>query len=356
MTLYKILFYLIYSFAAFFAIWIALSIDLKKKNYHGVINYIIYGMVIIYVLLFGLRGIDIGTDTPMYHYQYSNFEELDFGTDAPVGLLMMFLNNFSENPQVFLFVMSFLFLFIYVYSLWKHSDMQQSNFYLIVFSLISLFFFESLVINIIRQGVSISFFILAIITHNIAPFQKHKWRLLLLLSICFHFTSIIPILLYFLVISLKKVHINYYYYLYLISVLLSVISFSILSFKNYFIGFLFIDERRSSYLIDDFVDYTVGFKPQFVAFNSIFLIIFFYLNRIENNVFYTNLLKYYALISAVFFMMFQIPYSDRWGIMSWCVIPLLIAPMFKVYDNRISMNATITVIFLIFIFIFFQSR
>lgn len=356
MTLYKILFYLIYSFAAFFAIWIALSIDLKKKNYHGVINYISYLIIIIYALLFGLRDTDIGTDTPMYHYQYSNYDELDFGTDAPVGLLMMFLNNFSENPQVFLFLMSFLFLIIYVYSLWKHSNIQQSNFYLIVFSLISLFFFETLAINIIRQGVSISFFVLAIITHNIAPWQKYKWRFLLIMSICFHFTSIIPILLYFLVISLKKVHINYYYYLYLISVLLSAISFSILSFKNYFIGILFIDERRSSYLTDDFVDYAVGFKPQFVAFNSIFLILFFYLNRIENNVFYTNLLKYYALISAVFFMMFQIPFSDRWGIMCWCVIPFLIAPMFKVYENSMSMKATFTVLCLIFIFVFFQSR
>jgi hypothetical protein len=356
MTLYKILFYLIYSFAAFFAIWIALSIDLKKKNFHGVINYISHGLIIIYALLFGLRDIDIGTDTSLYHYQYYNYEEIDFGTDAPVGLLIMLLNNFSKNPQVFLFLMSFLFLIVYSYSLWKYSDIQQSNFYLIVFSLISLFFFESLGINIIRQGVSIAFFILAIITHKIVPYQKYKWRFLLIMSVCFHFTSIIPILIYFLVISLKKVPINYFYYLYLISALLAAISFSILSFKDYFIGLLFIDERRSSYLIDDFLDYTVGFKPQFVVFNSIFLILFFYLNRIQNNVFYTNLLKYYALISAVFFMMFQIPYSDRWGIMSWCVIPLLIAPIFKVHDNRVSMNSTFIVLFLIFIFIFFQSR
>lgn len=354
--MYKIIFYLIYFFFAVGAIWVAYSIDFKKKNYHGVINYITSGTVVIYLFLFGLREADIGTDTPMYNYQYAHNEELDFGTDAPIGALMMFLNNFSENPQVFLFVMSFLFLSIYTYALWKHSDIQQSNFYLIVFSLISLFFFETLAINIIRQGVSISFFILAIITHNIDPNKKYKWLCFLFLSICFHFTSIIPILIYFLVISLKKVQINYFYYFYLISALLSAISFSILSFKNYFIGFLFIDERRSSYLIDDFVDYSVGFKPQFVAFNSIFLILFFYLNRIENNVFYTNLLKYYALISAVFFMMFQIPFSDRWGIMSWCVIPLLISPLFKVYKSRISMKATFSLLFLIFIFIFFQSR
>ena len=342
--------------SALIAIWIAMNMDFKKRNYHGVFNYIFFALMFAYILLFGLRSIDIGTDTGMYHYQYTHFEDITFGTDAPVGLLFKFLNNFSENPQLFLFLMSFLFVLVYFYSLNKFTDFNGSNFFLVGFSLTSLFFFETLGINIIRQGVSIAFFVFAISFRYFSPNDKIKWIFLLILSVGFHFTSLIPILMYVLVVRLKKINVKYYYYLYVISALLSGINFSILSFKDYFIGLLFIDERRSSYLIDDFDEYTVGFKPQFVLFNSIFLILFIYFNKIEKNDYYTNLLKYYIFMSAIFFMMFQIPYSDRWGIMSWCVIPLLFAPMFKVDESKISIKATSSILFLIFVFIFFQSR
>ncbi|WP_166921688.1 EpsG family protein [Flavobacterium poyangense] len=356
MALYKILFYIIYSIAAFFAVFTAINIDFKKRNYQGVASYIVLVLMFAYVFLFGLRAIDVGTDTEMYHWQYTHHDEITYGTDAPVGYMFKFLNIFSENPQIFLFIMSFLYVTLNFYALKKYTKFYKSNFFLSVFSLISLFFFESLGINVIRQGLSLAFFVLAIIYRDFSPKKKFKWISFLVLAVCFHFTSLIPVVIYLSVAYFKKIRMNYYYCIYIASVFLSAASISILSFKEYFIGFLLIDERRSGYLDADDSSYLVGFKPQFVAFNTIFLILFVYLNKIEKNDFYTNLLKYYIVISSIFYMMFQIPYSDRWGVMSWCVIPILFSPMFKVYQSKKSIKALFSILFLIFIFVFFQSR
>nr|WP_315255277.1 EpsG family protein [uncultured Flavobacterium sp.] len=356
MAQYKIIFYIIYVLAVLLAVITAINVDLKKKNYQSIANYIVFVLMLAYIFLFGLRAIDVGTDTEMYHWQYTHYDEITFGTDAPVGYMFQFLNLFSKNPQFFLFVMSFLFVTLNFYALKKYTYFYKSNFFLSVFSLMSLFFFESLGINVIRQGLSLGFFVLAITFRNFSPKKKIKWILFLVLSVCFHFTSLIPVTIYLLIAYFKKVPMTYYYCIYIISVFLSAASISILSFKDYFIGFLLIDERRSGYLDGDDFSYSVGFKPQFVVFNSLFLVLFIYLNKIEKNEFYTNLLKYYIVISAVFYMMFQIPYSDRWGVMSWCVIPFLFAPMFKVYKDKKSVKASCSILFLIFIFIFFQSR
>lgn len=356
MAEYKILYYTLYSVATLFAVITAFSIDFKKRNFKGAANWIVYVLMLAYIFLFGMRSENIGTDTTMYHWQYTHYNEITFGTDAPIGLIFNFLHIFSDSPQIFLFVMSLLYVSLNFYALKKYARFYEFNFSLIVFSLISLFFFESLGINIIRQGLSLAFFVLAIVFRDVSPKEKSRWILFFILSICFHFTSLIPVLLYLLIVYFKRIRIIYFYIIYLIAVLSSAVGISFLSFKDYFIGFLLVDERRSGYLDGNDFSYDIGFKPQFVAFNTIFLILFVYLNKIQKNEFYSSLLKYYMLISSIFYMMFQIPFSDRWGIMSWCVIPFLFAPMFKVYPDKISLKATFSIFFLVFIFLFFQSR
>lgn len=356
MEQFKTIYYIIFLIASFFAIITSVELDFKKRNHQLVSNCIVFLLMICYIFLFGMRSIDVGTDTEMYHWQYSHYEDITFGTDAPVGLLFRFLNIFSENPQIFLFVMSFLFVTINFYALKKYSILYKSSFYLSVFSLISLFFFESLGINIIRQGLSLAFFVLAITIRGFKPPSSFKWILFFILSICFHFTSLIPVLLYLLVAYFKNGRMIYYYAIYTLTVLLSALNVSILSFKEYFIGFLLVDERRGGYLDGNDFSYSIGFKPQFVLFNSVFLVLFIYLNKIQEGEFYKGLLKYYIVISSIFFMMFQVPFSDRWGVMSWCVIPFLLGPMFKIYQNKLSFKATFSVLFLIAVFVFFQSK
>ena len=119
----------------------------------------------------------------------------------------------------------------------------------------------------------------------------------------------------------------------------------------------FIDEGRKSYFLGEESLYITGFKVQFVAFNSFFLFLFIYIyeqiNKLQVFHDYKVYLKYYILSSSVFFLMFHIPYSDRVGLMSWVVIPVLCSPVFSVESNR-KLSKILMVLLLVFIFIFFQ--
>ena len=114
-------------------------------------------------------------------------------------------------------------------------------------------------------------------------------------------------------------------------------------------------DRRNGYLDGSMVkEFEVGFKPQFVFFNTLFLFIFLLLRKYgqkqEN---YDILLKVYIGLSCIFFFMFQIPYSDRWGVMSWMFIPFLLAPVFG--ENGKYKTSLVAVLFLSTLFIIFQT-
>jgi hypothetical protein len=344
-------------FAAFTALLLALGIDIKKYRFStlGTVLALSFGVVLL--ILFGLRTRDIGTDTVMYYWQYKNYLKVEEDTDFMMKYVFTGLNQISDKPTLFFFVMALLYLSTFLAAFYYYSKTMQVNLFLLLYSFVSLFFFPAMGINTIRQGVSLGFFALAFSQYCTEPKKILKKSVVipLVLSVGFHLTGLIPIVLFFMVLLFNKVKLHYYYGVYLLTLILSAFSISILSFKDY-LGFLSFDERRSGYLdVDKWSQlYSIGFKPQFVAFNSIFLILFIYIRKfLYSSEEYSQLLKYYLLSSSLFFMVFQLPFSDRWGIMSWVAIPFLLSPLFKVGGNK--RWASVTVLFLTCIFIFFLS-
>ncbi|TXF77557.1 EpsG family protein [Chryseobacterium sp.] len=344
-------------FIAFVALYFSAAIDIKKRNFTKTGLVFAFATLVALLLLFGLRDKEIGTDTLMYYWQYKNYRHYEQGTDFLMGFVFTGLNQFSNDPTLYFFVMAFLYLATFGFAFFYYARSLGSNVYLVLFSFISLFFFEAMGINTIRQGVSLGFFALALSQYYKEPvtFFKKSVIIFAVLSVGFHLTGLIPVILFLLVISLRKIRLGYYYFLYFFTLVLSVFSVSILTFKDY-IGFLLIDERRSGYLeVAKFSKlYSIGFKPQFVAFNTLFLLFFVYIRKfVYVSDGSTQLFKYYLLSSSLFFMVFQLPYSDRWGVMSWVVIPFLLVPLFKVGTGR--RLATATVLLLTAIFLFFLS-
>jgi hypothetical protein len=352
---YRFKYYLIYTIASLICLVVATQIDYKKnKMLSKVSTSLAIAFCLIFIFLFGLRKDTIGTDTPNYLFQFDRFETIDFGNDVVMYYIYLLWNLLNLPFQTFLMAMSILFVGIISLSIHKNSIKFDSNSFLILFSFLSLFFFQSLGINVIRQGVSLSFLLLAIINYQNDNSVKKAWLLPMFISVIFHFTSIIPIVIYFLIIFFKKIKLKFFYFFYLVCFGLSIVSVSILSFKDY-IGFLMVDERRmSSYLSGTDEIYTIGFKPQFVAFNTFFLFYFIYIkDNFLKDEYYDNILKYYITMSGIFFLTFQISYSDRWGLMSWIVIPILLAPVFSLQFHK--KRAVITCAILISIFIFFEN-
>ncbi len=100
-------------------------------------------------------------------------------------------------------------------------------------------------------------------------------------------------------------------------------------------------------------------EDQFVVFNTVFLVILSYISRVVLKYHillkeeYDILFRYFLVASFVFFMAFQIPYSDRWGLFSWITIPILMAPVFTFSKTNMKFKTPI-VLFFMFIYVFFQ--
>lgn len=348
-TKYYLLYILLFAVASAFAF----QVDFKKRfNTFDISRSILYVFSVIFILLFGLRGTKVGVDTPNYLLQFNIYDGYTYGTDFIMFYVYSFFHLLHLPFQAFLLFMSFLYITILVISVLKNNLIFSSNPLLMFFSFISLFYFQSLGINVIRQGVSLSFFLLFFVNHQIEKRNRLSWGIPCLFAVLFHFTTIIPVIIYFLILVFDKIKILFYYAFYLSSILLSFFHIGILVLEDY-LFFLLIDERRLNYLEDENSVYDVGFKPQFVLFNTVFLFAFVYIKRfITNDVYYTTLLKYYTVMSALFFLTFEIPYSDRWGLMSWIMIPIMLAPVFSI---KLPQRLAILSVFTLFtIFIFFE--
>lgn len=347
-------FYIFYSFLALISILTATEIDFKKNRCSKISYLSIICFIILFCVFFGTRDSSVGPDTEIYKWQFQHINDLRLEWDILYYYFTKLLFVITQNSKIFFTLISCFYLITLFIAIRIYAKSIQANILLIFFSFVSLFFFKSLGINIIRQGVSLSFFLL-----GTAYFVKNKNLnkyvfIAFLLAVGFHLTSIIPVVLFLLITFFKNIKIKFYYLLYFLCLGLAAINIGILNFKGY-LGFLMVDERRNSYLSNKPDDlFVVGFKPQFVVFNTFFLILYiFFMKKYKLDSNYEILLKYYILMSSVFFMMFQIPYSDRWGVMSWVMIPFLLAPAYKM-SNRPRMALGICFI-LITIFIFFNN-
>lgn len=347
-------YFYIYTFFAIGAIFFALIIDFKhiQKNKIGVVLSVIF--LLLLDLLFGLRTKNVGTDTDLYISMFHFPNEFEKDGELVNVLLIKFIRLFTNNPQYYLLSLSSIFLFTTYFSFLKEVKINNTNIYLLVFSFFSLFFFKYLGINIVRQGVALSFIILAYKFFEEDKKRVVYWLLPIILAVGFHTSSLVIVIIFILILILKKIRIEYYYLLFFLFIILAFFDIGVLIFGKdleLFLG----ENRRASYLNGKMENlYEIGFKPQFVAFSSLFLLISIWIRKfidvdLEK---YDLQIKLYICLNCVFFMMFQIPFSDRWGIMAWLFIPFLLSPMFVVKER--PKTAFVTVLLLIMIFITFN--
>ena len=326
----------IYILTAYLGVLMALSSEIKEDILvqNKLSNYLVWLPVIVLTLITGFRAYDVGTDTGNYYFLlWMQKPELNFSSDFLFQLIALLLQHFDLNYTYFLSSVSIIFFYFIYKALKNYSLLYQANLLMALFAFMSFFFFSSMSINVIRQGVSLAILLYAF-TLLLKKDNKIKIIIYSVVAVAFHLTSIIPILLVALsyYLSTKSGKLIYFLVLLYFSVIL-------LAFLN--IGFLNIapslsqllgSDGRSSYLNGETYDYIVGFKPQFVVFNTFFLLIALYIRKnlteIELKKQYNVILIYYIIASWLLFLAFQLPFSDRWGLFSWVVIPFLIIPLF----------------------------
>ena len=333
---FKLLYNVGYALMAIIALVWAYRMDRGKEDKlpSFISKYALPFFVLYFIVIVGFRDVSVGTDTMNYHYWMAGDVPPIVKIEVIFSWMMKGLSSIGAHFTVFLCVIATLFYGLIAYALKNLSNKYQTNVFFIFFSFISLFFVESLAINIIRQGLSLAFLIFA---YSLWERKQYTAYLFLLLAFITHTTVIIPIVIFLLLqLVAKRIPLYYFLGLYVTGIVLSYLNIGLLDISSVIEIILRKDPGRfSTYFLNDDGLYQVGFKPQFVAFTTLFLGIGLYIRKQPFVVAsawsssYDQLLKYFTSVSFLFFMAFQIPYSDRWGLFAWIAIPFIVSPCFS---------------------------
>ena len=357
---FHLLYHILYGLSFLIVFLAAVTIDARRRSVvtNLFLNKICIMIIVLFIGLIGFREYNVGSDTASYYYYNWILDaKSTISTEILFDFIIQFIKDQDFSFTFFLLLIAMIFFANITLSFINIANVLKVNVFFIFFIFISLFFSKSLSINVIRQGLSLSFLLL---TYGSWINNKSTFTYLcpLILAIITHTTSLIPITIFITSYFLsKKGNSNFYIIIYFSSIAVSFYNVGILTFAPFLKGF-FEGTYRADYFTDKSDLYATGFKPQFVAFNSVFLILSWYVqNKIlkkDGTLYnmYKVIFLYYILSSIVFFMMFQIPYSDRFGLFSWIVIPVLIAP-FLTYERSLIKYKSPFIMFFLIIYIFF---
>jgi|GEM_PF-1364799 len=316
---------------------VILRIKENSNAYFRTDRNLLIAYVIILIFYAGTRDLSIGTDTYNYYHYYflrgiNITNPIEFFSYFQTDLMfevVMFLTFPVRNFTFFTVILATIFnvtLYVFVR---KFSDYGKDGSSLILFlTFASAFSFPQMEVNIIRNGLSISFVLISMYYMMNSKFNHAI--IFFIISFLFHGTALIPITAILIAFFSKGISIKNYIVIYFIGVGLSLIGFGFHSIP-------FLQEINS----DDFkrlafageTAYRIGFRPDFVAYNTFFLILFFKIGNMKD-LKEQFLFKYFIITSIVFFFNFRIPFSDRIGLYSWITIPLLLFLTLKNSYNR----------------------
>ena len=326
------------------------AMEFGKKIELSAQKYIVVALSIVLFLITAFRSNEVGADTSMYSHLATNSNVFDLYTTEFITYGLLNLLNLLGKPGLLIPIFSF--LYIRNLTVFVLNKREKRNLLLLFFLFWTSFFIQSLAINVIRQGVAVSFLLLALSSY----YNKNNLKAILycIIAIGFHKSATIPIIVFFLTAILP---IWSSILLYFVCIIVSVKGFGILDIASKFIGSNISGEAQV-YLTFQDQSYQVGFRPQFVLFNTFFLIAFsilyFFRVNLGNDIkYYSRLLKMYIINSCIFFLMFQLPFSDRWGINAWVLIPVLLMPFLKEHDRYKVIFTCSILIFQTLVFLFF---
>ncbi|MFF1010860.1 EpsG family protein [Proteus mirabilis] len=331
---------------------IAIFIIIVEANYKNLklsknSLYFIYSTpLLIFFSFTAFRDYNIGTDTENYLYFFSKVidsDNLSIFSTSRFEFLFIFISyiaSFLENERFYLIIVSFIqtIAFFFAIRLWSKNPVVSFLFFC------SLFVSYNLGTNILRQGLAIPFALISI--HYLLEKKIRPFIIFLLISFFFHHTSIIMILFSFL--CLNKFRIRTYIIFWLIAIIL-LYSGSLKFILELGRDLFSFNESYRNILSNFSLDsYQVGFRLDFILFSSIPILILLITNKkniIKENIF---LIKLYFSLNTFFILIMEIPYSDRFGLYSWILFPLLIPNLIKENKFKILRNNVIW-LFLTFI-------
>lgn len=297
-----------------------------------------------YVVFVASRAEDHPGDTYVYlkifDFVSSNKNFLDgFRVEPGILIVNKIISIFTHSHRDYLFVIALLqsFLWILLFAVF----LNRSEILLAVFTFISMFMFYNLGMNVLRQGIAIPLALIAIFT------MRNKKIILgglfFILSLAFHKSVIILLFCYILAKVKLKSRV----------IILAWLFFSLLSFLgllDFIKDFISVGDDYSHLTTEYAMDkYRTGFRLDFWGFSFLFLLLSWWGVKESQDEKAKFVFDMYVYSNIIFIILFSIPYSDRIGLFSWCLIPFILS---KVIYLKGSVNFRMQIIVTIFIFLF----
>jgi hypothetical protein len=148
----------------------------------------------------------------------------------------------------------------------------------------------------------------------------------------FHLSLLLPVILWFIYSNSKCfISVKITLLIWFICLLLLFLNIPFFSTVLETLDLESIQARMNNYIQMDNSNYKTGMRYDFIGFSFIFIIIgLFMRKKIYTDVFYEIILKIYITANAVFLLSLHFPYSDRYGTLSWSLIPIMYSyPLLK---------------------------
>lgn len=318
-----------------------------KKNNNNKVDYFFYVLSLLFILFFfGLRNEEIGTDTSHYLYDFHLVSRFNNFTDAlkfstikrdMFFVLFTYISTKFMSAKLYIFVLAGIYLLL-INGIIKKLAKQQRL--IVLFTFLCFGFFYGMGINILRSGLSVMFSLLGLLylfdfSNTIKTKKKYLGFVFLTIGILFHSSAIIFILIYFLV-KIIRLHIKWYYLGTLFFLILAYFKFSI---KNLPIIGSIVEqnERLEGYVSGESIRQGSGFNLYVIMFQVLGILYGYYFIKRYRDENYILINKIYLALSCFYFMCLDVSYSERFGVMSWVWLPiLLLFPFFK--EGKLNLN------------------
>lgn len=281
----------------------------------------------------------IGVDKRVYIENFKYASYLEYAKDPGWTLITKVLNVACFNDEIlYLFVLAFVYVFSYYY-IGKCKLGKQNVAYYLLLSAGCLGFWSGST-NIMRAGFATSLFFLSLC---FVEKKKAIYIALSVFAILVHNSVLVLVAAFFL----TKYYQNFKVYIWLWLVFLALSSVNAL---NPIVSFLSshtgeVGDRIAGYAYD--IDESAadlyrntGFRIDFVLYSAIAIVYSRWIiyKQKYDDIFYKRLSCTYIIVNCLWLVMIRIPYADRFALLSWSLISLIILYPYMNPYNRLPFN------------------
>lgn len=310
------------------------------------------GPIILIVILSIILGYRPGSvsfgDTSLYQYVYENRLYI-YETEPVFNVFSKICSSLGVSTGIYLSIIAFLYILLPYLFISKHTYSKWFSLLMILTS----FSFLGYGVNGIRNGLALSLLTYSFVFINLDGKAQHiKLIICCLLAIGIHKSSMLPVCGIFLSIYIIK-DVKSAILIWVLSIPISFIGGNSISPLFLNLGF---DDRLDSYLTGIF---KTGFRWDFILYSSVPIFFAYYIIYIRNIVvdrLYMILINTYTLSNAVWIIIINAAFSNRFAYLSWFLYPIVIAyPLLKyqIWDD--DGNTIALVLFIYYLFTYLMS-